>query len=109
MSSPNKGTSPLEEEEEKIEDGPESTSLNTVDEAVPSSPSSSTGKRVTWPNIAKKTPSPQRRLSAVSKMYDIDGMYLVLMICVTLDISYALLILTSSQHIHAFSLSSLYR
>ena len=73
MSSPNKGTSPLEEEEEKIEDGPASDSLNTVDEAVPSSPSSSTGKRVTWPNIAKKTPSPQRRLSAVSKMYDIDG------------------------------------
>ena len=74
MSSPNKGTSPLEEEEEKLEDEPVSDSINTVDEAVPSSPSSSTGKRVTWPNIAKKTPSPQRRLSAVSKMYDIDGM-----------------------------------
>ena len=73
MSSPNKGTSPLGEEEEKLEDEPVSNSLNTVDEAVPSSPSS-TGKRVTWPNIAKKTPSPQRRLSAVSKMYDIDGM-----------------------------------
>jgi len=103
MSSLNKGTSPLEEEEEKIEDGPVSDSLNTINEAVvPSSPPSSpSGKRITWPVKTKKTPSPtmqQRRLSTVSKMYDIDGKYLIYYDAM-LDISYALFYSSSSYHI----------